>query len=351
LAPCGPLDVGSVALTWSAARRKMVVYRYGQWLNWLALRGILDPEAAPAARLIPERVAQYVGALGELVAPQSVWMQVDGLFAFMRATQPEHDWTWLRRIVGRLKVNAPPSKNKRTRVVPTLDLFNLGVSLMENPGRRGGAKTVRIATRFRDGLIIALLAARPIRLGNLEMIEIDRHIVFERGRYWLRFAVEETKTSRAIDEPCPDALTAYIARYVDHVRPYLLTLCSDRREAETRRLWINRHGRPMAWHAIHEQIKYQTQLELGVAINPHLFRDCLATSVAIEDPDHVRVAAAMLGHATLATTNRYYNQATSIEAGRALSRQVAQRRLLAKARAAEDLAPSDSLSSPMTKAR
>ena len=27
----------------------------------------------------------------------------------------------------------------------------------------------------------------------------------------------------------------------------------------------------------------------GHALNPHLFRDCAATSIAIEDPDHVRI--------------------------------------------------------------
>jgi integrase/recombinase XerD len=53
-----------------------------------------------------------------------------------------------------------------------------------------------------------------------------------------------------------------------------------------------------------------------VAINPHLFRDCVATSIAIDDPEHVRIAAQVLGHGTFATTERHYRMPRSAEAAR-----------------------------------
>jgi integrase len=46
------------------------------------------------------------------------------------------------------------------------------------------------------------------------------------------------------------------------------------------------------------------------------FRDALATSVAIDDPDHVRMAATLLGHASLRTTQRYYDHSRMLAAGR-----------------------------------
>jgi integrase/recombinase XerD len=55
---------------------------------------------------------------------------------------------------------------------------------------------------------------------------------------------------------------------------------------------------------------------LGVAVNPHLFRGCAATSVAIQDPGHVGVIKSVLGHRSLATGQSYYNQAGSLEASR-----------------------------------
>ena len=45
-------------------------------------------------------------------------------------------------------------------------------------------------------------------------------------------------------------------------------------------------------------------------------RDAAATTIAIEDPRHVRDARLVLGHASLATTERHYNQARSLEASR-----------------------------------
>ena len=49
-----------------------------------------------------------------------------------------------------------------------------------------------------------------------------------------------------------------------------------------------------------------------------MFRDSLATSLAINDPEVVGIAHVMLGNA-LATTQRYYNLARSLEASRSLN--------------------------------
>jgi hypothetical protein len=42
--------------------------------------------------------------------------------------------------------------------------------------------------------------------------------------------------------------------------------------------------------------------------------DRAATPIALEDPEYVRMAATILGHASFATTERHYNQARSVEA-------------------------------------
>jgi len=67
-------------------------------------------------------------------------------------------------------------------------------------------------------------------------------------------------------------------------------------------------------HQIWQLIRNRTQAKFGKALTPHLFRHAAATSIAIEDPAHVRMSAAILGHSTLATTERYYNLATGLEA-------------------------------------
>jgi len=82
----------------------------------------------------------------------------------------------------------------------------------------------------------------------------------------------------------------------------------------------------MTDNAIYIRIVARTRERLGQPINPHLFRDCAATSIAIEDPAHVGIASRLLGHRTGSTTERYYNQARSIEASRLMQNHLLARR-------------------------
>jgi len=81
-------------------------------------------------------------------------------------------------------------------------------------------------------------------------------------------------------------------------------------------LWVSTDGSPMTEMAIYDRIRTHTGSAFCTAINPHLFRDAAATTLAIADPAHVRVAAPLLGHRTFVTTERHYQHAQSFEAHR-----------------------------------
>jgi hypothetical protein len=81
-------------------------------------------------------------------------------------------------------------------------------------------------------------------------------------------------------------------------------------------LWVSSKGSPMTSKGIYWCITKRTREAFGHSISPHLFRDCAATSIAIDDPRHVGIAAPLLGHRSASTTEKYYNQAGSIEAAR-----------------------------------
>jgi integrase/recombinase XerD len=70
----------------------------------------------------------------------------------------------------------------------------------------------------------------------------------------------------------------------------------------------------MTQMAIYDRVRARTKERFGVALNPHLFRDAAATTLAIGDPAHVRIAAPLLGHRTFATTERHYRQARAYDA-------------------------------------
>ncbi|MEQ8737306.1 MAG: hypothetical protein RID59_01915, partial [Hoeflea sp.] len=61
-----------------------------------------------------------------------------------------------------------------------------------------------------------------------------------------------------------------------------------------------------------------TRQAFGESINPHLFRDCAVTFVALDDPKHIGIAAPILGHTDPRTTERHYIQANQLAAGRRL---------------------------------
>ena len=51
-------------------------------------------------------------------------------------------------------------------------------------------------------------------------------------------------------------------------------------------------------------------------LNPHLFRDIVATMIATEDPEHVHMILPILSHRSLKTSEKHYNHAKSLDASR-----------------------------------
>jgi integrase len=72
----------------------------------------------------------------------------------------------------------------------------------------------------------------------------------------------------------------------------------------------------MAFTTISSWVKRLTAEAFGAPINLHLFRDCATTTIAIASPENVGIITDVLGHASLRTSEKHYNQAQGIEAGR-----------------------------------
>ena len=75
---------------------------------------------------------------------------------------------------------------------------------MATVGRKNAA--CRRATAYRDGLLIALLAARPLRLANLVGLTLDRTLFFRNNQWWIQIPAVETKTKEPIELIWPDLL-------------------------------------------------------------------------------------------------------------------------------------------------
>ena len=305
------LDGAGPGAHWRQATKDNTRKAYGYWLYWLTTNGALDDSDEPMGRVTSERIGAYIKVLEGTVASSTIFTYVLDLLRFAKAVAPDQNWTWLTNIKNRLWARAMPTRDKASKIRSSDDLFRLGLDLLASAdGLRCRYNPQASATGFRDGLIIALLAARPVRLRNLASIEIGRQLVRVDDTYWLRFGAEETKTRKHIEVPLPLVLTPHIDRYRAVHRPALLG------GSISNRLWISRSGTPLSHSVIRYHIKNRTREAFGEPISPHLFRDCAATSVAIEDPDHVRIAANILGHHSLGTTQKYYDQSQMLEAAR-----------------------------------
>lgn len=200
------------------------------------------------------------------------------------------------------------------RMVGAAELFGLGTRTMAGAERGRCGVAWREAVAFRDGLMIALLATRPVRRRNLAAMEMGRHLTRRGASYWLSFGAAETKGGRALEFPLPAALAPALERYLAVHRPVLLSRAGD--AGTTARLWVSATGSAMGEAAIYGRIVKLTRTAFGAPVNPHLFRDCAATSIALEGPAHVRITREILGHGAMATSERHYNHAGGLAASR-----------------------------------
>ena len=193
------------------------------------------------------------------------------------------------------------------------ELLDLGLSLIDKATEAQG---LTAAVLHRDGLLIAFLSLVPLRRRNIAGLRIGRNMIDVNGTWLIALDATQTKTDAPFEIAWPEELAAPLAAYLSIHRPHLSSLVGRWSKPIDGALWVSSDGSPMTEMAIYDCIRKHTREAFGVAINPHLFRDAAATTLAIADPENVRVAAPLLGHRTFTTTERYYQQAKSFEAHR-----------------------------------
>ena len=291
----------------------------------------LDAEA-PAARITEARMRGYVLFLQKGRASVTVATYLGILSMAALAMFPERDWRWLQAAQRQLKMRSTPSRKKADRLVAADELVQLGFDLMQRvePVLDAAKKkpdtsdrvVVAAARDYRDGLLIAVQASRPLRVKNLLMTELGKHLILGPGQITLQFRASETKGKRALRTTWPEALRQPLQRYLAQVRPILIAAVAPGNVAHHSRLpgamlWVGQGGGPLTAGGLQRILRRQTEPRFGHSVNAHLFRDAVASTVANQDPNNARLTAQLLGHATLRTTERNYIMADS---GPALSR-------------------------------
>jgi len=120
---------------------------------------------------------------------------------------PGRDWSWIYRIASSIQARHKPARSKRHRLVHSEKLLDLGLGLMVN------AEAQRTALRrfktYRDGLLIATLASRQLRLRNLTGLILGQTLVRRGDGWWIQIPATETKTKDPIEAPWPEMLVRH----------------------------------------------------------------------------------------------------------------------------------------------
>lgn len=306
------LDGQGPAAHWAEATKATNKQHYSRWLGFLHHIGKLDRGCRPEERVTPTEAQTYIAHLRAEVAPRTVVSGIVGIKVMMKAMAPDTDWRWLADVCNALNRSSMPRREKVSRMRPTEEIYAAALSELR---RLLGTPLTRRIERlaYRDTLMLALMAARPLRLKNFSNIRIGRHLVHESRGWALMIPGEEVKNHQPLEYALPGSLDSFIKVYLERVRPTFL------RERMSDALWLTIDGDILDYHSIYCRFPLVTRRLFGKPINPHLLRDCAATSLSTVSPAAALSAAPLLGHRYFSSTERYYVRADRLAASRALN--------------------------------
>jgi integrase/recombinase XerC len=151
------------------------------------------------------------------------------------------------------------------------------------------------AVALRDLAILELLYGSGLRVSEvaglaLERLDLDRQRVLVFGK-----GAKEREVP--VSDPATDALDAWIREG----RPALAEAADDASAA----LFLNRHGRALGVRDMRRLVgRYGGRALSGRRVTPHTLRHTFATHL-LEGGADIRAVQELLGHASVATTQRY----------------------------------------------
>ena len=301
------LRPGGVAARMKSSTRTSLVRAYGYLLEFCHRNGLLDQDAEAGAHVTLEIINAFVNELHGRVGSVTRASYIGKIRRIAQILAPGRDLGWLGELEGDLRYVARP-RPKYHRIVSSERLLALGLELIRRGETSNYLTDLGRARLVRNGLMIAFLSLCPIRLRNLAELSVGRQLRRIGDTWWIILEADETKSGYPDERPVP----AVVAAHIDAWLKYWRTLFRDPDEA----FWPSTKGGPLAYTYVGHIITETTRRELGVPVNPHLFRDCAVYTVAINAGDRMGIASGLLQHTNQRTVEKYYNKGASLDAVR-----------------------------------
>lgn len=177
-----------------------------------------------------------------------------------------------------------------------------------------GPHCVRALRAREDAIAIGIFLYCPLRISNLSMLEIDRHLQRPgKGKMFVVIPASEVKNNRPLEFELPAHLVAMIDVHLAERAPHLCTQdCPYLFPAA-------RKDGPVMANTLSERIKKRVRIEIGVEMNAHLFRHLAVMIYLDAHPGGYEVARQMLGHSSVSRTINVYAGLETIKATQAFS--------------------------------
>jgi len=184
------------------------------------------------------------------------------------------------KVVNRLPTVLRPSEAEALVEAPPIDEID-----------EGADDAAARAVGLRDRAVLELLYGSGLRVSEVAGLTIDR-VDLVRGRVLVL-----GKGSKEREVPMSDPAVEAVRRWVSEGRDALGTGSTS--------LFFNRKGRPIGQREIRALVEgYSGRLLPGRRVTPHTLRHSYATHL-LEGGADIRAVQELLGHATVATTQRY----------------------------------------------
>ena len=184
------------------------------------------------------------------------------------------------KVVNRLPTVLRPSEAEALVEAPPVDEID-----------EGADDAATRAVGLRDRAVLELLYGSGLRVSEVAGLTIER-VDLTRGRVLVL-----GKGSKEREVPMSDPAVEAVRRWVSEGREAMGTGSAS--------LFFNRRGRPIGQRDIRALVEgYSGRLLPGRRVTPHTLRHSYATHL-LEGGADIRAVQELLGHATVATTQRY----------------------------------------------
>ena len=140
--PSSLLKKGGSASHLNSVSKADIARRYGLFLGFLKLNGLLDPDAPPAGQVTPTNVQAYMADLAARVSSVTAWNSIYKLRRAAQLIAPSVDFSWLVEIEGDLAFVMEP-RSKLDKLVFAERIVEAGLALIAEAKQFARADFVR----------------------------------------------------------------------------------------------------------------------------------------------------------------------------------------------------------------